>query len=63
MFGKKHGQDTIMEMKKKAAGRFSLPWFQDKYGDIEGQVKYDERCTMLGNRNMKKDRYGRFISS
>ena len=63
MYGKKHNQDTIVELKKKAKGRFSLPWFKDKYGDIEGQVKYDERCAMLRNRNMKKDQYGRFISS
>ena len=63
MYGKKHNQDTIVELKKKAKGRFSLPWFQDKYGIEEGQVKYDERCAMLRNRNMKKDQYGRFISS
>ena len=63
MYGKKHNAETIVELKKKAKGRFSLPWFKDKYGDIEGQVKYDERCAMLRNRNMKKDQYGRFISS
>jgi len=63
MYGKNHNQDTIVELKKKAKGRFSLPWFQDKYGIEEGQVKYDERCAMLRNRNMKKDQYGRFISS
>jgi group I intron endonuclease len=63
MYGKKHNTETIVELKKKAKGRFSLPWFQDKYGIEEGQVKYDERCAMLRNRNMKKDQYGRFISS
>ncbi len=63
MFGKKHGQSTIIEMKKKSVGRFSLHWFQDRYGIEEGQVKYDERCEMLRNRKLKKDRYGRFISS
>jgi group I intron endonuclease len=60
MYGKKHGQSTIVEMKKKSVGRFSLPWFQDKYGKTEGQVKYDDRCLMLKNRVIKKDKYGRF---
>ncbi len=63
MFGKKHNAETILELKKKARGRFSLHWFQDRYGIEEGQVKYDERCEMLRNRKLKKDRYGRFISS
>jgi len=60
MYGKKHNAETIVELKKKAKGRFSLPWFQDKYGKTEGQVKYDDRCLMLKNRVVKKDKYGRF---
>jgi group I intron endonuclease len=62
MYGKKHNAETIVELKKKAKGRFSLHWFQDKYGKTEGQVKYDDRCLMLKNRVMKKDKYGRFTS-
>ena len=61
MYGKKHNEDTIVEMKKKAAGRFSLPWYVDKYGKGEGTTKYNDRCEALSERKLKRDEYGRYI--
>lgn len=34
-------------LKSKMKGVFSLNWFIDKYGEIEGQRKYHERCAHI----------------
>jgi len=60
MHGKVHSKDTIAKMKEKAKGRFSLPWYIERYGDQEGILKYNLRCQALKNRNLKKDKNGRF---
>jgi len=60
MHGKTHSANTKFLMKEKAKGRFSLPWFIEKYGIEIGNQKYDERCKALKNRKLKKDINGRF---
>lgn len=60
MFGKSHSKLSQIKMKEKAKGRFSLPWFIEKYGIEIGNQKYDERCKALKNRKLKKDINGRF---
>jgi len=62
MTGKKHSDETIQKQKQKAKGRFSLPWYIDRNGKEEGTRLYEERRQFLKNRNLKKDKYGRFIS-
>lgn len=52
MFGHKHSNDSIKLQKEKAKGRFTLEWFIDKYGDKEGNIKFEERCQMLRNRKI-----------
>lgn len=63
MYNKKHKQKSIKKMKEKAIGRFSLEWYIDRYGDIEGTEKYKSRCKTLSERKMKKDDLGRFVKS
>lgn len=52
MFGKNHLPETIAKQKQKAKGRFSLPWFQEKYGNSLGLQKYNDRCLFLKNRKI-----------
>jgi group I intron endonuclease len=63
MFGKSHSNNTKQLQKEKAKGRYSLNWFINRNGDIEGKRLYEERRQWLKNRNLKKDSNGRFISS
>ena len=59
MYGKKHSDNTKSIQKQKAKGRFSLPWFIEKYGQEDGTKKYEERRDFLRNRNMNRSS-GRF---
>lgn len=61
MHGKTHKQSTIVEMKKKAKGRFSLEWYIDRNGKEEGTRLYEERRVFLKNRNLPRDKNGNFI--
>lgn len=61
MHGKSHTPETKAKQRAAAKGRFSLPWFQDKYGEEEGLIKYEERRSFLKNRKIKKDENGKFI--
>jgi group I intron endonuclease len=54
MHGKNHSEDTKTILKQKAKGRFSKEWFIDRYGEIEGLEKYNQRCTALKNRDYNK---------
>jgi group I intron endonuclease len=63
MFGKTHSDETKQKQKEKAKGRYSLDWFKARYGDSEGEIKYEERKLWLRNRNLKKDELGRFIKA
>jgi group I intron endonuclease len=44
MFGKNHSEKTIKLQKEKAKGRYTLQWFQERYGEDEGTKKYNFRC-------------------
>jgi group I intron endonuclease len=61
MHGKKHSKEAIQKQKEKAKGRFSLDWYIDRNGLEEGTKLYEERRTWLKNRNLNKDKNGRFI--
>jgi group I intron endonuclease len=63
MFGKNHSQESIVKQKEKAKGRFSLPWFIERYGEIEGQKKYEDRKLFLKSRNLKRSIDGKFQKS
>jgi hypothetical protein len=52
MFGKSHSNESKQLQKDKAKGRFSLDWFNSKYGNEIGQKKYDERRWALKNRKI-----------
>ncbi len=63
MHGKQHTPEAKAKQRLAAKGRFTLPWFQDKYGVEEGLAKYEERRAFLKNRNVKKHANGKFIPS
>ena len=63
MYGKSHSDETIKLQKEKAKGRFSLPWFIEKYGEHEGKTKYENRRHFLRNRQLKRSNDGKFSSS
>lgn len=63
MYGKKHTAKAIKKQKKKAKGRYSLPWFIGRHGIDEGKRLYEERCAWLKSRNLPKGPDGKFISN
>lgn len=52
MYGKIHSDKTIDDMKNKSKGRYTLDWFIDRYGQVDGKKKFDDRREMLKNRKM-----------
>lgn len=52
MFGKNHTEDAIKKQKEMAIGRYTLEWFIERYGETEGNVKFEERRQMLMNRKI-----------
>lgn len=52
MFNKKHNKDSILLMKNKSIGRYSIEWYIKKYGIELGTIKYNNRLTFLKNRNI-----------
>lgn len=63
MFGKSHKESTTDAMKAKAKGRFTLDWYKERNGDVEGDRLYEERRVWLKSRNLKKDENGRFLKA
>lgn len=53
-YGKKMSEETRKKMTESRKGQFTLPWFQKKYGEVEGQIKYEERSCYLKNRPKDK---------
>jgi hypothetical protein len=51
MLGKSHSAETRKKQKEKSIGRYSLGWFINRYGNVEGAKKYSERNKKLSNRN------------
>lgn len=43
MFGKNHKPESKQKQKDKAVGRYTLPWFINRYGLEEGTTKYESR--------------------
>ena len=43
MHGKTHSEQTIKLLKEKAKGRYTLQWFKDRCGEVEGTKKYNDR--------------------
>ena len=63
---KPHSESTKENQKLAAKGRYTLDWFKQRYGDIEGLQKYETRRQSLKNRNYSKFRDlapGRFSKS
>ena len=52
MFGKNHSYEAIQKQKEMSVGRYTLDWFIEKYGQEEGNKKFQDRNTMLKNRKM-----------
>lgn len=46
-YNKNHTEETKKIMKEKAKGRYSLEWFINKYGEVEGSIKYQEWKILL----------------
>jgi group I intron endonuclease len=52
MFGKTHTSDSIALQKEKSKGKFTLDWFIQKYGEVDGKTKYEDRRNKLLNRKI-----------
>jgi len=52
MFGRNHTKESIKKQKDKAVGRYTLDWFIERNGQVEGERKFRERNEMLKNRKM-----------
>jgi hypothetical protein len=63
MYGKTHSEESKDKLKAKAKGRFTLDWYKEKNGDVEGERLYEERRVWLKSRNLKKDENGRFLKA
>jgi hypothetical protein len=51
-----HKEFTKENQRKAAKGRYTLPWFKERYGDENGERLYEERRWKLKNRNYNKFR-------
>lgn len=67
MYNESHDKETVRKMKERAEGRYTLGWFQEKYGEEEGKRKYEERSKrrskyMKENNPMEKEEYREKVS-
>lgn len=51
MFGKTHNENSVLKMKTKAEGRYSLEWFVERFGE-DGLRKFQERRQFLSSRKI-----------
>lgn len=63
MYGKTHSDESRDKLKERAKGRFTLDWYKERNGDVEGERLYEERRVWLKSRNLKKDENGRFLKA
>ena len=63
MYGKTHSDESKDKLKERAKGRFTLDWYKERNGDVEGERLYEERRVWLKSRNLKKDENGRFLKA
>lgn len=61
MYGKKQSDDAKQKQREKAKGRFTLQWYIDRHGDIEGKRLYEERSVKLRQRNLQRASNGKFV--
>lgn len=54
-FNKTHNENAKLVMREKAKGRYTLDWFIEKYGLINGQVEYKKKCERDKHFLNKKD--------
>lgn len=59
--GKGHSAEAKEKQKTAAKGRYTLQWYEDRHGLVEGERLYVERCTFLKSRKLNKDTNGRFV--
>jgi hypothetical protein len=52
-YGKHHTDDVKSVMKEKAKGRYTLNWFIEKYGELNGKLKYEEKCASFRGKRIK----------
>lgn len=50
MIGRKHRLESKEKQRSKSIGRYTLSWFIERYGEVEGQLKYSERSKQLSER-------------
>ncbi len=50
-----HSDQTKQHQKNAAQGRYTLEWFQTKYGNAEGERRYTERNRRLSTRYLDAD--------
>lgn len=58
MFGRSHSEDSKNKQKEKAKGRFSLDWFIDRYGEIDGLQRYNDRKENLSRKALMRNKLG-----
>lgn len=49
--GKKHTDEMKLKMREINKGRFTLQWFINQYGDVDGRTKYRERSEKISQLN------------
>jgi hypothetical protein len=52
-YNKLHSDETKKYLKEKAKGRYSIEWFMQKHGEIEGAIKYEQRNVALKESMLK----------
>jgi group I intron endonuclease len=53
MHGKKHKESSIKLQKERSVGRYTLDWFIERDGEVEGKAKYDARNVALKSRDIR----------
>lgn len=61
MYSKKHSISSLNKMKEKAKGRYTLKWYIDKYGEVDGVYRYETKNKIHSNYISGKShpRYGK----
>ena len=52
MYGKTHTEESINKQKNRAKGRYTLNWFIERCGQVEGEKKFQKRNTALKSRKI-----------
>jgi group I intron endonuclease len=60
MYGRNQSEEAKAKQREMAKGRFSLQWFIDRHGEVEGTRLYNERSSKLSSRKLSRDSFGRY---